>query len=605
MQVMSRLQRLAWDALPLSERRKIRNAEREKTRTRPDRDEARARRQEDIAVFDVETDPFDNANDEKVLPFLAVLYRDDAEPVVIWDEDYDSFCERCYNAIEQLPRRFIVYAHNGGRFDWLFLVHRFRGKVTFKGRGLMSARIGNHELRDSYHLIPEKLAAFQKDEFDYSKLTKARRNDHREEITNYCIGDCRYTLQTVKAFIAEYGPKLTIGQAALAELKKHYKFDRMGERLDKHIRQFFYGGRVECLQGSGRFVGPFKLYDVNSMYPNAMANFRHPASLASIDYRNGEQPNANTYFIRLRCRNNGALVGNGFPDGYRVQAALGATQGIFSAEKREGEFRTTKWEYDVAMKYGLLEDVEILECIDFHDTTDFSDFILPRYAKRELLKQWLADHAHLRGTAEFIEVARNSIFLKLLLNNAYGKFAQNPEKFMEQYLTDLDEYPEGWSDQDEWTCDSYDTFLHWQTAAKEKRYNNVAVAASITGAARSVLLEAIQNAFDPIYCDTDSLICRELRNVEFSPSRLGAWDLEAEFDEVLIVGKKMYAARNSVTNKQKLRAKGVSGLIWDDYLAMLKGRTVCTTSKGVTIYKDGTQQYLKRNVKVTAPRKAA
>lgn len=605
MQVMSRQQRLAWNKLPLSERRKLCNATREKTRVRSDRVEAREQRLEDIAVFDVETNPFDNVEETKVVPFLAVLYRDDAEPVVIWDEDFDSFTDRCIAAIEALPRRFLVYAHNGGRFDFLFMLHKFRGKVMFKGRGLMRATIGNHELRDSFHLIPEKLAAFQKDEFDYTKLFPEQRNLHREEIIRYCTNDCRYTLATVKAFIKEYGFKLTIGQAALSELKKHYKFDRMGEHLDAQIRPFYFGGRVECLQGAGRFVGPYKLYDVNSMYPNAMANYRHPVSLASIDFRYDEAPNDNTVFIRLRCSNDRALIGHGLGDGFKPHAVKEHESfGIFSAEIKKGEFRTTKFEYDVAMKYGLLENVEILECIDFHDMTDFSDFILPRYAKRELLKAWIEQNKG-SNTQEFMEAVRNSIFLKLLLNNAYGKFAQNPKKFMEQFITDLDCTPEGYSDDADWTCDHYDSFLHWFTPASEKRFNNVAVAASITGAARSVLLEAIQNSDDAIYCDTDSLICRGLNNVEFSASKLGAWDLEAEFDEVLIIGKKTYAARNTVTKKQKLRAKGLSGLKWEDYLDMLDGRTIHTTAKGVTLYKDGTQEYLKRRGRVTAPRKAA
>ena len=65
-------------------------------------------------------------------------------------------------------------------------------------------------------------------------------------------------------------------------------------------------------------------------------------------------------------------------------------------------------------------------------------------------------------------------------------------------------------------------------------------AASITGAARSVLLHGLSNAVRPIYCDTDSIICESLSE-DLDGSRLGAWKLEAHGSKVAIAGKKLYA----------------------------------------------------------------
>src|SRR6185312_8763742 len=53
---------------------------------------------------------------------------------------------------------------------------------------------------------------------------------------------------------------------------------KIGEHTDEQLRPWFFGGRVECLAGAGHFVagnGGYKLYDVNSMYPSAMANGLH------------------------------------------------------------------------------------------------------------------------------------------------------------------------------------------------------------------------------------------------------------------------------------------------------------------------------------------
>jgi Vibrio phage DNA polymerase len=310
MEFESYAQYLWWKALPSEERRKITKARHEKTRDRSDRRaKEREQRLANIAVFDVETPKFDNTNpDKQILPFLGVIYADSFAPIIIWEEHYPTFVKKTLEAFESLPGKWTIYAHNGGRFDWMFFLAYIRGRITFKGRGLMCAKLGRHELRDSWHILPTKLAAFQKDEFNYDWMEANQRHMYRQEIIDYCISDCRYLLRTVKAFLQKYGFVLTIGQAAMQQIKAVYDYDKCNERLDKNFRRFYFGGRVECLQGAGLFRGPYKLYDLNSAYPDAMANHRHPHRLESVTWRYGEAPNANTYFIRLRCRNKNALI---------------------------------------------------------------------------------------------------------------------------------------------------------------------------------------------------------------------------------------------------------------------------------------------------------
>ena len=140
---------------------------------------SRAARKRCIAVLDMETDPFDENTKSPIFPFVAELYSDQFGSIVIWEETFDLFVLKVVTAIESLPDNYIIYAHNGGKFDWLFIVSKIRGIVKFKGRSIMVAKIGNHELRDSLHLLPEKLAAWKKDVFDYNKLKKKNRNAHK------------------------------------------------------------------------------------------------------------------------------------------------------------------------------------------------------------------------------------------------------------------------------------------------------------------------------------------------------------------------------------------------------------------------------------------
>lgn len=555
-----------------------------KKKGRKERDDMR---KGNIAVLDMETDPFDKIKRERIFPFVACLYSDNFEPVIIWDEDENSFVEKVIAAILDLPEEYIIYAHNGGKFDYMFLLHRLRGQISFKGRGIMSAKIGPHELRDSYHIIPEKLAAYQKEAFDYENMRKGKRNKPkiRKQIIDYLISDCRYLLEIVKGFINTFGLKISIGQAAMAELRTKYKVQTIGENLDAGLREYFFGGRVECLAGKGHFVGHYKLYDVNSMYPDAMAHYKHPIS-SNYTKRQKGGINDNTCFIELDCTNHGALVKRD-------------SEGATTATVRYGRFLTTIHEYKVALELGLIENVKIRSYIDNETLSDFSDFIYPLYEKRQETKRLLK--ALKEGSEEYAEAKREDIFTKLLLNNAYGKFAQNPRRFKEHAITEPDaDAPDGFDVPiPSFVCDDY---AIWSRPSPNRRYNNVGTAASITGAARSVLLRAIANAENPIYCDTDSLICTALHNTELDGIKLGAWDLEAEFDEVIVTGKKQYACKiRGHEAKYKIRSKGVSGLEWGDFVKMLDGEIIDVLNFAPTLTKTGQQFYMSRKVRATGP----
>lgn len=600
----------------------------------------KAARLKHIAILDTETDPFDRMSDTDIRPFVAELYSDQFGSIVIWEEDFERFIEKLYNAIISLPDEYTIYAHNGGKFDFLFLVKKLRGPVKFKGRAIMVAKIGNHELRDSLHILPEKLAAWKKDHFDYSKMKRANRHKFRQQILDYLHSDCVYLFDIVKSFLNEFGFKISIGQAAFSELRKSYKVDHIKEPTDEFLRKFFFGGRVECIAGRGLFDssefshrGGFKLYDVNAMYPDIMANCQHPTSSEYLT-RRGE-PDGNTIFIDLECRNYGALV---------------SRLSDFEAgpEKERGRFYTTIWEYETALRHGLIEDVKINWCIDNPVRTNFSKFIVPMYERRQFVK---AEMRRLKNdgkqdTPEYEEHKKQDLFLKYLLNNSFGKFAQNPRNFREYYYTDPGEAPDAeWLEFlkgcDDETAHKYgmpvercDDFFIWAKPSPGRRFNNVGTAASITGAARAKLLDAIQVAIDPVYCDTDSIICRELKHAEIHPSKLGAWDIEEEFDQVIIAGKKEYACRVSGLadgheRRLKVRCKGAdlrirpthrdgteipdatslqweaaNAATWAKYIAILDDQILTEVAKAPTITRTGEQYYMTRRIRATAPRVA-
>lgn len=547
-----------------------------------------------IAVLDMETDPFDNANNQAVHPFCSVLYSEHFNTVVIWDEDWIKHMERLRDVIMSLPDRFIIYAHNGGRFDYLLLLRELRGQVLFKGRSLMSAKIGAHELRDSFHIIPESLKnANRKTEIDYSWFTKSRRSSHRDAIISYCIDDCKSLYELVSTFKDRYGTPITIGQAAMAKLKESYQFERLSQGSDAFFRNWFFGGRVECIK-PGVIYDNFSLYDVNSMYPFVMATYPHPVS---SEFMVDNKIRRDTVFLTIRCRNNGALVGR-------------ADDGSLTTQIKHGIFNTTIWEYDVALRHNLIRDVEVLRTVQFTRYTDFKDFILPLYSERQTAKEAMQFAERAGDISRARALARDVLFLKLLMNNAYGKFAQNPRRFKTHFITNPCERPPddissnpnvvAYGDLPDIETDAY---WIWCKPSPDFRYNNVATAASITGAARSVLLDALATSVEPIYCDTDSIICRSLADTQHIDAlALGSWDVEAKLDAYIGNGKKLYAYRcpDKVPPKHHIiKAKGVNGVTWDEMLAIADGQTIIKPMKAPTIGKDGSQIYMKRSLRRT------
>lgn len=614
-------------------RRKIGDTDDEGNAVQRHRKRKKEDRERCIAVLDTETDPFDNVQQTVVAPFLAVLYSDQFAPIVMWEENKAALIARILKEIAALPEAYTIYAHNGGKFDYMFFIEHFRGVVKFKGRGIMRAQLpgvnGPHELRDSMHIIPQPLAGWKKDAFDYAKNLKKHREKYRDEIIRYCINDCKYLLLIIRKFVERNSLKLSIGQAALSGVKEEYKFECLNELMDAKLRGvhfdtrekdlygkptgkgYFYGGRVSCFAGRGVFAGPWIYVDVNSMYPFAMAEFKHPVG-AHYTFRNGI-PDNYTAFVHIWCRNKGALL---------KRNELGET----TADIAEGEFYTSIWEFETALELGLISDVRIIRCVDCNEYTDFSRFVLPRYSSRAVAKGTLEEF-HARGIteksnhAEYDDVKLTDTIIKFEINNAYGKFAQNPRRYREHFFTAAEGAPDDgldWGYAPKFKHEE-NNYAIWERKSyqwnenegryiwdRPPRFYNVGTGASITGAARSILLRAIHTVRHPIYCDTDSIICRDVGSLEINATKLGAWKLEKTFDEVVIAGKKEYACKvaglpDGHRDRIIVKSKGVDGVTYREMVEMAGGAKVTKTLRAPTLDRYGKHEYITREIGPTVP----
>lgn len=455
------------------------------------------------ATLDIETDPFQYGR--VPLPF-AIGFYDGENYVDFWgDNCVFDMCEYLMTLTE--PHE--IFVHNGGGFDFWYLINWICNPVFFINRKIAYCGFGIHKLRDSYRMIPIPLAKFNKEEIDYAKFERHCRNKHKKEILHYLFLDCKYLHDMVTDFITRYGNFITIGSAALKHLKKFHPNKHEHQFFDALFRPYYLGGRTQCFN-TGYIKGPLRVYDINSSYPNVMRNYSHPQG-AQYTLRINLPQNGNTYFARIIAESKGALPiktkkGLEFPFGER-------------------EFFACSHEIIAAQRLGLLKVKKVIECREWRETQRFDKYV-DHFIAEKIKCEEMGD----RGGREFA---------KLFLNSSYGKFGQNPERYSDCELFDSIEDAEekGFT-----TCATFGDRLIGQKPAELKpwSFNNVAIAASITSAARAELLIAITNAKRPIYCDTDSIVCDSL-NADFHSTKLGAWKDEGTLDEIYIAGKKLYA----------------------------------------------------------------
>jgi hypothetical protein len=543
-----------------------------------------------VYTMDIETDPF--ARDKVPVPFVIGFY----DGLTFWHfkTDKESTCiekVRRFLEDETVPPG-IVYMHNGGRFDFFYLLDFFEGRTTIINSRIVCALMPlgdgpkrfekgyRFEFRDSYAIMPFPLAAYKKDKMDITWLSRELRDAHMGEIISYLQGDCVYLWDLCMGFQQEFGDHKTIASAAFTELSKFHKYDALPWRMDKEIRDaYYFGGRVQCFK-KGVVEGPVTIYDVNSMYPFVMSEYLHPVSWSmTVDNKihgwkedgTPSREKLRTFFVTAEGQNLGAFPTR-MPDG-SVDFTVG-----------DGIFHVTIHEWLAALELGMFRPARIIEAHSFLEYSKFHLFV---------------DHFYkLREKAKIEQDQMHSLFYKYILNSAYGKFGINPANYFNWKITKTeDARPKGPG----WTLDTIANakFFVWkQPSQLFWNVKNIGTAASITGAARSVLLRAIAGASGVVYCDTDSILCQTADALPIDEKKLGYWKPEGQGTLAAIAGKKMYAVFDSEMKCIKHACKGVE-LEPEDILRVAQGEEIFTWRDAPTFQRDGSAKFIHRKARMT------
>jgi hypothetical protein len=509
-----------------------------------------------------------------------------------------------------LTRECIVYAHNGGKFDFMYLLaflppHEIVKVQIINGR-IVSMKFGKATLVDSLAAVPVGLGSIKKDEIEYWKMGAGVRAEHMPEIIEYMRGDCIYLHELMTAYRRDAGKKKTIASNALAHANKlGIDPGKTNARFDRNYREFYFGGRTQCFQ-PGHFKN-VSVFDIKSSYPRAMMEY-HSTGNADVfkvtDTLDGLTRNEiERSFITLRCYADGCFPKR--PDN---------SEGLHFPHAH-GEYNVTGWEYIAALDLGLMDDIEILEVKYSSEKITFRDYVMHWFDYKE---------SHPKKT----DPIGNTIG-KIMMNSLYGKLAQDPEKYYDYKIVptgfalpcndprinektkicrvcEFAENDHGWTF---YTTFEGKTFHRRESLWKHKHrwgddwesknlYKNVATGASITGYARAALLRAMHavGIEHVIYTDTDSLIVTEHANTNVLPQgkQLGDWECEvACAREAHFAGKKQYAIemdakakcscneRNGKCSKHKVVNKGAR-LTWNEMVKIVDGEAILYKAQAPT-----------------------
>jgi len=518
---------------------------------------------------------------------VGALWRDDGSVLVTRDES------ELVDAVLGIDGE--VWAHNGGRYDWLWLLDRLShtdesAEIFMSGSAATSIHAGNAHLRDSYRLLPmalnkaAQIVGQSKAELGgpcdcgrncggYCTLAPDMSDARWKRTIDYLVQDCR-ALSDVLDFVAEYsadnGIELrgTVGSTAWATAKAIADLPNADYEPSQYplIRAGYYGGRTECHRMRADYVVG---HDIHSAYPAALVKIDVPVGKPKpLDSRAAasafERGRPGIYHCEVDVPESMAP-----PLPWRGQDRLYFPHGRFSGAWTEIELR-----------HALNCGVKIL-------AFDIA-FVWP--SAENILREPCEHIWNLRAR----EAERNPAlarWLKWVANSLTGKFAQDPESHIHAldrsgnlptacpggaclgFCTPSRCCDHQCSGQCErWESDDPLGRIWSRVEWRQPACGHIIWAAYLTAATRVELHNQINHATDSwVYSDTDSVYATRQLSRNIGPN-LGQFGIEKEGSNWRCIAPKAYAFDSA--DGPVIRCKGLGRISPADFERYCNGEPV-------------------------------
>ncbi len=523
-------------------------------------------------TWDIETEAWDKF----VCGAIYAPGEKERVKVYSWDRE-EAFVD------ELLDQKRTLWAHNGGRFDTLWLLGHVwkRGldaKIGLSGSSVASLDVRGSIFRDSARLAPMTLEKFSEIGSErkaatelpcscprracggYCSITRGMERSLYSRLVSYMVQDCRalYSALDALATFAERNDidlRPTIGACAWATVMRggveraDWGRNIKVTRAYTNTRSAYYGGRTQVLKPIS--ANGFH-YDLNSAYPAALANLSLPT---------GER-------TELDGGAASRAYGNGTIGVYRADLFISPL--VFYPPL---PVRTrTRIAYPVGHVSGWWTSLELQNAerrgasvrrVDGAVAWDSDAPLLADFCRRVWALRDAAGPKTALGT-----------WTKWLANSLTGKLCTKPE--VETISVDPDRpifCPGGRCLPG--LCGVFGCCEHRCTekcgratpiaagfpvfSVKTPRLSScshVEWGAFLTSYTRCELQRFAGEGDDLVYCDTDSLFCEEARQSKIGPG-LGEWKLEDLYAEFYALAPKTYEYIDAMTGECKAAAKGI------------------------------------------------
>lgn len=397
--------------------------------------------------------------------------------------------------------------------------------------------VKNILLVNNGNIFPEKLENIG-ETIGYPKLKVDFKTSSREEINTYCKRDVEILVEFWKQWIEFIDTnklgniKFTISSQSMEAFKR--RFCKEYVVLDNDIenlefeRQSYYGGRTEIFY-KGTVKSKVYYYDVNSMYPHVMRNFRYPTEHKFT--KNNPSIEQILYYIEK---------------GYLINAEcyLDTKNNYYPVKMNNtlmfpiGKFKT------------YLATPEIIEAINNNDLVKFGKVGI--YKSANIFEEYI-DFFYNKRLELKREGNKQEKMYKLFLNSLYGKFGQKMDKWIKTTIEEIRAFDLDF-DFDNWIMDLYKIpkiliggldvtpkiryiagELQLSGEETESDMSFPIIASHVTSYARMIILTAIkyckEHNIKYYYCDTDSIFTdKELPEEIVNENELGKYKIEKIFD---------------------------------------------------------------------------
>ena len=545
-------------------------------------------------VLDIESKDGDTQNAGFTRPFMCTVtvekedgkkehhtFYDDKTSRARWDRRY--FCvggciDKAMRFILRAQfRGYHIYAHNAGRFDYLFILpwlievgvhYGFNFSIIPVSSSIQvldiwettpSGRRKGEKWRflDSVKLIPTSLNNAAKG-FGIPGKVEHDLNMHEEDPrwVEYNQQDCAVNYDVVKLF-HHYVEKVLLGEVGITAPATAVKLFRRqylkravprSEHTHDFIRESYVGGRCEVFRKFGK-----KLYyfDFNSSYPASMKGMMPAGDATEWE---GEPPKRFTKKLLGFCE-----VEIEVPEDLLIPVLPLKIDGklIFPVGRIKG---TWTWpELQMAIKHGARVH-KWLKSVWYKPVNLFDQFVDDLYAYRD------------KSNPKY-NVGLETV-VKILLNATYGKFAMKTLR-KKIYMYNDPEMPENAVP----ASGDPESLIWYAEEESDAPYVMPQVSAWVTSMARLRLYQGIERVHamggSVYYVDTDSIVCDvdlgsstalgELKN------EIPEWggQIEGEF-----MGPKMYLIRTPKNTKVKAKGLEADQRTEATLRALVDGKTV-------------------------------